>query len=404
MKRIIAVFLTLNTIFLSGCWDMRELNELGLVMAVGIDKAKDSGNFIVTAQIAKPQSAASQGGKGGGGGGEPPVWIGSGEGKTIFEAIRNIAKTSSRRVMWAHNNIIVIGKSLAEEDITPVVDFFTHNPELRMKTWVAVSHEDAAAIVSAQTGIENIPGISLAELFRYHELASESVASDMLHVFSDYKSESRQPLLSMMRIKKGQNSEGREEIELSGAAIFKGSKMLGETSPEETRGLAFIRKETKNAVIVVSGYEGEKQKVSVELKNTKINIRSEIKGDMPNITISVTTDGSVSEEDKVSDMTIEELKTKVGAAAGREIEREIRMGIDKVQKDYKSDVIGIGRVVHIQHKEEWDKNLRKKWDDMYPQIPITVNAAVNITNSVLYQQPMKDEKINGGISSESKDK
>lgn len=404
MKKIMIVFLALNTIFLSGCWDMRELNELGLVMAVGIDKAKGSENFIVTAQIAKPQSAASQGGKGGGGGGEPPVWIGTGEGKTIFEAIRNLAKTASRRVMWAHNNIIVIGKSLAEEDITPVVDFFTHNPELRMKTWVAVSHEDAAGIVSAQTGIENIPGISVAELFRYHQLPSESIASDMLHVFSDFKSESRQPLLSIMRIKKGQKSGGREEIELSGAAIFKGSKMIGETSPEETRGLAFIRKETKDAVIVVSGFEGEKQKASVELKNTKINIKSEIKADMPNITISLTTDGSVAEEDKVSNMTIEELKIKVGAAAGREIEREIRMGIDKVQRGYKSDVLGLGRVVHIQHKEEWYKSLKERWDDIYPQIPITINASVNITDSVLYQQPMKDEKINGGISGESKDK
>lgn len=403
MKKFIAVLLALNTIFLSGCWDMRELNELGLVMAVGVDKSKDTGNFIITAQIAKPQSAASQGGKGGTGG-ELPVWIGTGEGKTIFEAIRNLAKTASRRVMWAHNNIIVIGKSMAEEDITPVVDFFTHNPELRMKTWVAVSHEDAGPIVSAQTGIENIPGISLAELFRYHELPSESITSDMLHVFSEFKSESRQPLLSMMRIKKGKKGGKGDEVELSGAAVFKGSKMVGETSPEETRGLAFIRKETENAVIVVGGFEGEKQKVSVELKNTRVKIKSEIKGEIPNITVSITTDGSIAEEDQFSNLSIEELKAKVGAYAGKEIEREIKMGIDKVQKDYKSDVLGFGRIIHIQHRQEWNNGIKDKWDDIYPQVPITINAAVNVTSSVLFQQSMKEEKVSGGTSSESKNK
>jgi hypothetical protein len=180
--------------------------------------------------------------------------------------------------------------------------------------------------------------------------------------------------------------------------------MVGETSPEETRGLAFVRKETKDAVIVVSGFEGEKQKASVELKNTKIKFISEIKGDMPNITIDITADGNIAEEDKVSNMTIEELRSKVGAAASREVEKEIKIGIEKVQKGYKSDVLGFGRIVHIQHKEEWNKRIREKWDELYPQIPVKVAATVNIKSSVLYQQPMKDEKINGGISSESKDK
>ena len=85
---------------------MRELDDLGLVMVVGIDKIKETNNFRITAQIAKPSGAGQAKGDSGG---DEPVWTGSAEGNSIFEAIRNLAKFSSRRIMWAHNNVVIIG-------------------------------------------------------------------------------------------------------------------------------------------------------------------------------------------------------------------------------------------------------------------------------------------------------
>lgn len=396
MKKLIAVFLVLNNIFLTGCWDMREINDLGLVMAVGVDRDKKTKNFVVTAQIARPSAIA--GGKTGGGG-ELPVWIGSAEGKTIFEAVRNLAKFSSRRVMWAHNNIVIIGQSLAEEDITPVMDFFVHNAELRMKTWIAVAHGDAKTYVAAQTGMESIPAISLAELFRYHELPAESVASDMLHVFSDFKSESRQPLLSALREKKklaseggGGSSGGQGQIELAGAAVFKDRKMVGVLTPEDTRGVAWVRKDTKKAVIAVTGYENEEDKVSVEIKNSKLNIGSSIKGQIPAIDINLKVEGVISEQDTLDNTHIDDFKAKVEKLTSEEITREIRLGVDKVQKDYKSDILGFGRVVHIEHKKEWYGGLKEKWNDIFPQVPVNINVETKIKSSVLFEEPIKLEK------------
>lgn len=397
MKKVIAVLLTLNTVFLSGCWDEREINELGLVMAVGIDKPKGSEMFTVTAQIAKPTSAASQGGKGGAGA-DQAVWIGSAEGKTLFEAIRNLAKFSTRRVMWAHNNIIIIGQSLAEQDITPVVDFFTHNPELRMKTWVAVSQGPAKPYVAAKTGIENIPGLGLAQLFRYHDLPAESVASDMLHLFSDFKSESRQPLVSAIRMKKEANGGGGSDsqVELSGAAVFKGSKMLGFISPEETNGLAWVRKDISKAVVSVTNMPDEGQGVSVEIKKAKLKMNTSLKEGIPSASIDVHVVGTIAEEDKTSHMTIQNFRSTVEKQAAKEIERNIKDGIEKVQKEYKSDVIGLGRMVHIEHRDEWYDSLQDKWEDIYQQIPIEVNVTVDIDSSVLYYQPMRRDKSIGG--------
>jgi spore germination protein KC len=396
MKKLIALVLVFNTIFFSGCWDSRELNELGLVMAVGVDKKKGGDLYTVTVQVAKPSSAAGQGGKSGGG--DQPVWVGSAQGKTIFEAIRNIAKFSSRRIMWAHNNIIIIGESLAEEDITPVVDFFTMNPELRMKTWVAIAHGEAKPYVEAKTGVENIPAISMAELFRYHELPAESVSTDMVTLFRDFKSESKQPLVSALN-KQGEDEKAGDEsqIELEGAAVFKGSKLIGWTSPEETRGIAWLRNEMNKAVIVLTDVGQKKQKISVELDDTKVKINAEIGEELPIINIEVKARGDIAEIDAAADITIEQLKSMVKKEAEKEIKREINLGLEKVQKEFKSDVLGFGRVVHVADKKEWYKRIDNKWEEMYPQLSVNVNVTVEIDSATLYQEPIKyDDKKDRG--------
>ncbi len=393
MKKITALALVFNMIFLTGCWDSREINELGLVMAVGVDKKKGGGIYTVTAQIAKPSSASGQGGKSGGG--DQPVWVGSAEGKTIFEAIRNLAKFSSRRIMWAHNNIIIIGESLAEEDITPVVDFFTENPELRMKTWVAIAHGDAKPFIAAKTGMENIPGISMAELFRYHELPAESVATDMLSLFRDYKSETIQPLVSSVTLRRENSPGGSNQVELEGAAVFKGSKLVGWVSPEETRGLAWVRNEMKNAIIVTSGVGKEKQNLSVELKGARAKVTAQVTGEIPSITINVTAKGDITEIDSPTNISMSELKAMVEEESVHVVKREIKLGIEKVQKQYKCDVLGFGRAVHIADKDLWYKNMSDKWDEVYPQVPVNINVSVNIESGALFQEPTNIEKKSG---------
>ena len=50
MKRKVLLILILSTIFLSGCWDMVEINQRLFVSSIGIDLNKESGmnKYIVT--------------------------------------------------------------------------------------------------------------------------------------------------------------------------------------------------------------------------------------------------------------------------------------------------------------------------------------------------------------------
>jgi spore germination protein KC len=122
-----AIFCILSIFYLAGCWDIREINEIGFVMAAGVDKAKDSDKFVVTVQLANPKPIAAEKGKAAQG---EPIWVLSAEGRTIFEAVRELSLVSSRRIVWGHNYIVIIGQSLAENNIGPVIDFFRIIPNL----------------------------------------------------------------------------------------------------------------------------------------------------------------------------------------------------------------------------------------------------------------------------------
>lgn len=398
-KLLFIIFLLASTFTLTGCWDLREINEIGLVMAVGVDKSEDGNGFLVTVQVAKPSEAAP---KEGGGGGEP-VWIGSAEGKTIFDAIRNIARFSSRRIMWAHNNIIIIGEDLAREGITPIVDFFTHNPELRMKTWVAVARGQASSYIGAKTGMENIPAISLALLFQYHKLPAKSIQSDMVDLFRDYKSEVTQPLLGVLN-QTTLKGAGKTEVELSGSAVFKNGKLVGWLSGEETRGLAWIRKEIDNAIISVS-CDGESEAlIAAELKQIDVKTKSYVKGRKVAVDVTITALGNISEQDQPVDMTIDKFKANATKQLEEKVEEEISEAIKKLQEEFNSDAVFFGRTIHIQNKKEWYNWIKDDWEEIFPNITVNVKANIDVRSSTLYQIPMINEKKGEKVNNGSEDK
>ncbi|MGD6840836.1 Ger(x)C family spore germination protein, partial [Bacillus thuringiensis] len=84
-KLVFLIILVTMTVLLSGCWSKKELTDLAIVAAMGVDKTED-GKYAITLQIINPGNVAG-GMRGGGGGTEsPPVTIYSATGNNLVEA------------------------------------------------------------------------------------------------------------------------------------------------------------------------------------------------------------------------------------------------------------------------------------------------------------------------------
>ncbi|HWP79883.1 MAG TPA: Ger(x)C family spore germination protein [Candidatus Acidoferrum sp.] len=394
MKKIIRSLLLFLAVLcltaLCGCWDMREINHLGLVTAVGVDKVVGSERFSVTVQIANPN-------EGGGGEGKGTTkaeeWIGTAEGDTLFEAIRNLSKISDKRIMWAHNNVVIIGKSLAQDGIIPVVDFFTHNPELRMKTAVVVADGEAKELISSTVGLENISGVSFVSLESYRGLAAASVESHMLKVSSDLQSPYSSPLIAEIRkvkaitnTEEGKNDE--ETVELSGAAVFRKDVMIGSLTAQECRGVSWILNQTDRTLVTVRDPQYENKNVSVETYEVKAKIKTKVVKGMPQVSIHITGKGDIAEEDASTNRSIDEVKKTMAQLVNKKVEDEVRLSLETIQKKYGVDVLGLAQVVHVQNDKEWESGLKDRWVDVFPNIPVTVTASFSVQSSTLNQIPM----------------
>jgi spore germination protein KC len=399
MKKFWFIVVAVNLFFFSGCWDMREINDLGFVTAVGVDKAQPPNKYTITVQIANAGSASAKSDQGQT---QTGVWVGTEEGKSIFAAVRNLVRISSRRVMWAHNNVVIIGESLAKEGILPVADFFTHNPELRMKTPVVVARGEAKDYILAKAGMETPSGLSFIYFNEYSRFLAETISSNMLTLSAALANKYSELLMAAVNLKKaeetpessGKSSEGKESktIDIAGAAVFRHDKLVGWLTPQETRGIAWILNENHDTIVTVIDPLHDNRSVAVETKGVKAGMIAKVVKGLPQVTIRISGGGSIVEEDGETSQGINEVKKQVEGLLDRRIAADIRISLKKIQQEYKVDVIGLAAFVHTQNNWEWENRLKYKWQEIFPRVPFKVSVNMHIDSSKLKQEPAKVAK------------
>lgn len=215
--RVISLILVIVLVFtLTGCWNAREINELALVLSVALDKNDDG--FKVTAQMAKPETYSKT--PSGGGGGtekEKPFWIISGTGKTIFDAVRNMASISSRRIVWSHIKVIIIGEELAKNDIQEIFDFFSRNAELRFRTWIAVTPGEAGKILEIVPIMEKDPSLNIEKITEKTNLIGSACGIMLKDFLEDYMDPYLNPVASRIVLTK---QDSKPTVKLEGGTVF----------------------------------------------------------------------------------------------------------------------------------------------------------------------------------------
>lgn len=395
-SRILVTFVIL-IIFLSGCAGKREINDLALVMAVGIDKIEDKNEIEITIEVARPADARGQTGAPAGNTGDP-IWSASATGNTLFEAIRNLANFSTRRVFWAHNFIIVVSEEVAKDGIADIIDFFTRNPELRMRTWIAITPDKAKDIVSTMTGLEVIPGEALDKLYRYTTVSATAPRTELIDLKAAYLSETTQPVISRLRLiergvsnKKQGQAGAIKQVALEGAGVFKDDKLIGILSPDETRGmLPFIEKKN-SGVIVLSCPNDSKRFITAEIRKQKLKVTPQYKSGKPVFEINEKVRTIIVEAGCPFSIEDEELVGKLEKDIEKKMKAEIEAVLTKAQKEYKADFLELGQRFNNKYPAEW-KEIKQDWDSIFADVDIHVNVEVDITSGVLLYKPTSSGK------------
>lgn len=225
MKRKLAGFWLsmVMIVLLTGCWDSRELTDIGFVVAMAIDKGEKK-NIRVTVQIVNPTNASSTQG------GSSPVPLPpttySAEGNNVFDATRVLSKNLSRQLHYGHSLVLLVGEELAEtQGIKKLFDGIERDSEFRPSaTMVIARGTTGEEIIKQPTSLDNSPAIKIKKMVADTEKAfGETIDEKIYQVIQAIVSSGKEPTITGVQL---DLTNKEDKIMTNGIATFKDGKLM----------------------------------------------------------------------------------------------------------------------------------------------------------------------------------
>ncbi|WP_336765462.1 Ger(x)C family spore germination protein [Paenibacillus sp. USHLN196] len=397
MNKCLRLILSIAVLFplLTGCWDRHELNELGIMLGLGVDK--DGDKVKVSAQVVVPNEVSS---KSGGGNGTPVTQY-QASADTLFEAIQKLTESSPRRIFMSHVRVLIFGEEYARKDgIYDVVEALMREPTARPDYYVMVARNTTASkILDVLTPLDNIPA---EKLFNSLDLSyktwspTTTVTGDQL---MDYLlTPGIQPVITGVEVIGNQDKSGNKEniatikspssLHTTGLSLFKKDKLIGWLTEDESKGYNYIR---DNVTSTVNHLPCRKDgNVTFKALRTTTKRKAKIVGGQPVINIKLK---------NVSSIGAVECGIKIGSMKTiRELEKDseeylvelMQNSVNSVRRKYHTDIFGFGQEVYHADPKLF-KKMEKDWDKYFENLDVRYEANVQIKRVGTLDDSFKNE-------------
>ena len=385
MKKIIFSFFII--IFLTGCWNYKELNEYSIVTGIAIDKS-DNGYKVSTLISNVPKG--SNGSESSSSNSEIVVYEGSGN--SISEALKDIGLISPKELYLNSFYILVISDEVSKEGINNILDFFLKYSSSRNNFNIIISKDcKAKDTLKIMTSITNFPSQSISDnLKTTTELQGKIKTINFDDLISTIIRIGIDPTISTItivgNIEEGftkenlESSEPKAYVKLDNLAIFKGDKLIDFATKEESIGINIIDNQVNEMYFPIS-YNNEN--IIVDTIKFKSNVKSKIINNKPIINIYLQGEARIIETTGNINLENTNVIKKIQKKANNEVIKFVEKAINLSIKN-KTDILGIGRKIYQSHpkyyKNYWDKNLENIKFNIYSNL--VLNNKVSAKNSL----------------------
>ncbi|WP_404447084.1 Ger(x)C family spore germination protein [Sutcliffiella horikoshii] len=345
LQIILKGFLVMTLFFLTSCSDIKEVQNLNYVTAIGVDFKDDE--YIGYIQLI---SFSSQGGNGSSSS-EPSVWVSETKGKTFDEALSLAYNTSQERLLWAHVNTILVSETALEEGFHHIFDVLTRYYELRLTTWIFGTSAPIKEVFSTTSFFDqsalatvlhrplgtyeqnsNIRPIKLQQFVR--ELYEPALTTYL-------------PSISINEKHWFHNMKPDAKLEIDGAFFLKNKEFKGFYTLEVLKGLRWLSTETERAGIQVRDNEGEPD-FNIVFEKNEVDIKPLEGMGPPRFDVKVSLEGVIANRDANKILNLKEMEANLKEDIHKEIKELYKLGV--------KDNTDFFRLEHILFR-----NKNKKW-------------------------------------------
>ncbi|RAP77014.1 Ger(x)C family spore germination protein [Paenibacillus montanisoli] len=375
-------FLGVASLLLTGCWDSRELNQLGFTAATAIDYKEGRWDFsyqIVVPSAISPISVS--------GASKLPVTVYSTQGKTIREATWRTALESSRNPYFPHNRVIIVSSAAARQGLSTLIDVYLRSTESRETVSVLITDGDARQVLNQLMQLQIIPGDGIEEMISEEAKALSSLPNvKMYDLALELLGTAKSAVLPEIVVTGPPGVTNPDElsrtnlssqIKLGRLAVLHQDKLVGWVAQQDALGVSFIRNKVHSAVFPFKCEERSRDIDSAfRITHTKTRLTPHKKGEHFIIEIEVKGKGELMETNCPVDLN----EPNTIRMMEEQLEKEI---VDKIQnswvavKKLKTDVVGFADLIHRKYPKEW-KRIGPEWQTEFLQTEIRPKAEITI--------------------------
>lgn len=376
MRKVIIILLSL--FILTGCYNYRELNEIAIVSAIGINKNGDDYEVIV--QVVNTQK---QGSDSNSSGDQPKFIIYKQKGKTIQEALRYVILESPKRFYANHMTLLLISDTIAKDGIQDILDYFARDSEVDKQFFVLITKDDKIDnVISTLTALEtlNAKNIKDSLLTDQNYLSASKVINfeDLLAAYLNKRKDMTLPTVIIKgNEKKGDKEDNLKESEpstrivLDDIAIFNENKMIGFLGSNDSINTSILNGNVNNTIYT---HKCDNDKYIV-IEITKASV--ETKANNLKIDINIKENATISETSCNLNLKDEKEIEKIQSDIEKEMEKGIKKTLSKLQ-DNDSDIIGYEDMLYKDNPKTYKKLKEKYGQDLFKNIDFKVKVDLNL--------------------------
>lgn len=392
-KKIIILILYIICIFiLTGCFDAKELDQLGISLVVGLDLVDDK--VMYTAEIIDLRYSS----EGSGSISDVSVTYVQGVGNTVHEAIRDIPLKFGSRVYVSHIKAVIFGEDIAKKGLMQYMDLLFRAREQRDSAYVIVAKgAKAYEVMGIESGAEPLPAYYIIDLIESIENNAKAIDTTIIDFINYYFHMGHHPIAAIVEksgkrdINQTGQETGTQKYELSslGSAVFKNDVLVGYLNGNDTKALNFLLGNVHNAVVTFpTPVEGNDSFYS-SVVGIRVNAKNDVKFENGNVILKtkVKIKGYLGEVQGSIDITKSKNVEKMAQACSKAVEEGIKSTVKKVQEEFGIDIFGFGHEFHKKYTDEWRK-IEGNWDEIFADADFEIEVDTDIISTGLLNKPL----------------
>ena len=376
MKKIKYIILLLP--LLSGCYNYRELNELGITTAVSIDY-KDN-NFILISEVINPikqQDVSASN--------NSPFVNFTSVAPSIQEAFRNTVLESPRQLYLSQLEIILVSEEIINNHLEEFLELFSREPETRTEIKVIIAKTDESTKgITIQSLLTNFSSSNILESLEVQNkllgLTQEVTINELLNMYLDPNLEIVLPSMILY----GSSDIGDEKenittsipktmVKVGTTSVIKDGKILGYLSEEESKTVNLINGNLTKTILKIPYEDGY-----VVFEPNRIKTKQEL--DIKDNKITIEISGFSKIKEFHTNKNIKNMKTveELNKYFNKEIENMIKDNFNQIREKYNTDMFGFQELYYRTDHKYFKKYCSNWYETTFPNIELEVKSNIKL--------------------------